>query len=260
MSNPPLIGQVSFNANRLPLLPVSARAVSQENVLKRNNDALSREIRVSMPAEIVSYNSTKQTATVQPLIREKIIDRQTGNIQWLQLPVLADVPVCFPQGGNYVLTMPVSPGDEVLLVFADQSFDAWYASGGIQNWFDRRRHDLSDAIAIVGINSQPNAIPNVSTDSTELRSKTNTVKISLKENPLPGFGAFKESSVEIEAGGSQTISGSPTPLPYSATASFKNGEIRIQLTGWKIEVILGIPTIVPFVHGLLINENGAVPY
>lgn len=228
--------------------------------MKRNNDALSRAIRVSMPAEVLSFDANKQTVTVQPLIREKIIDRKTGTVQWLQLPVLVDVPVCFPQAGNYVLTMPVQAGDEVLIVFADQSIDSWWTSAGIQNWIDRRRHDLSDAIAVIGINSQPNTIQDISTDSAEFRNKSNNVKVKIKENAMPGFPLFNQSSVEIEATGSQSIVGAPTPLPYSATATFNNSGINIQMNGWKIEIILGVPTVVPYTHGILINGAGAIPY
>lgn len=169
------------SANQHPLQNIAERAPDPDEVIRGNNDKLSREMRMCMPAQVISFDAEKQTVTVQPLIREKIINRQNGQTGFVALPQLVDVPVCFPQGGNFVLTMPITAGDEVLLVFSDTNIDSWHASGGIQNWNDRRRHDLSDAIAVVGINSLPNTIPDISSVGTELRTKVGLMKISVEE-------------------------------------------------------------------------------
>jgi hypothetical protein len=171
-------------ATQRPLLGDGERAPSQDEMIRRNNDALSRQVRVCIPAEVVSWNAAKQTITAQPLIREKIINRQDGTQGFVSLPQLVDVPVCFPQGGDYVLTFPIAAGDEVLIVFADTCIDQWWASGGEQNWNDRRRHDLADAIAVVGINSVPNVIPSIASDATELRSKDGNTKIRLESGEV----------------------------------------------------------------------------
>lgn len=172
------------NTNQVPLTNLAERAPSTQELFQRNNDKLSRDIRCAIPAQVVSFNAEKQTVEAQPLIREKLVDRQTGTISFVPLPVLVDIPVCFPQAGNFVLTMPVQPGDEVLLVFSDNNIDSWWEAGGIQNWNDRRRHDLSDAIAVVGLNSVPNVIPNISAVGAELRSKDGTMKVSIEEGAL----------------------------------------------------------------------------
>jgi hypothetical protein len=50
------------------------------------------------------------------------------------LPILINVPVQFPRGGCFLLTFPVTKGDECLIMFAER--DA------------KRFHSLSDATAI----------------------------------------------------------------------------------------------------------------
>ncbi len=177
-------GPPTTQATQRPLLGDGERAPSQDEMMRRFADALSRQVRVCIPAEVVSWNASKQTIVAQPLIREKIINRQDGTQGFVSLPQLVDVPVCFPQGGNFVLTFPIAAGDEVLIVFADTCIDSWWASGGEQNWNDRRRHDLADAIAVVGINSVPNVITGLSTTGTELRHKDGDTSILVEDGEV----------------------------------------------------------------------------
>jgi hypothetical protein len=173
-----IFGHIFGGQNR-PLRNVAERLSGSNELYRRMLDAHAEKHRSSIPAKVVSFNATKQTIVAQPLIREKVIDRETGSVQWFDLPQILDVPVQFPQAGNFVLTMPITAGDEVLLLFSDMCIDSWWTSGGIQNWNMRRRHDLSDAIAIPGINSVPNVIQNIANNAMELRTKDGTVKVSV---------------------------------------------------------------------------------
>ena len=68
------------------------------------------------------------------------------------------------------LTFPVKEGDECLLIFADRCIDFWWQSGGVQETVDPRQHDLSDAFAIVGPQSQAQKISGISTSAAQLRT------------------------------------------------------------------------------------------
>lgn len=108
-------------------------------------EAMAENLHVALPGEIVSYNSSNRTATVQPVIRN-----------WRQKetpPLLLDVPVFFP--GNFII--PVNKGDECLVVFADTCIDAWYQNSGVSTPISARRHDLSDGFAFVGFFSKKKA-------------------------------------------------------------------------------------------------------
>lgn len=144
------------------------------------NRAREREnnLRVASPGIIQSFDSKEQTVTVQLAIREKRLEGD-GTERWLDIPQLVDVPVVFPRAGGYVLTFPIKPGDECLVIFGDNCMDAWWQSGGVQNQIDCRRHDLSDGYAIPGPWSQPRTIPGYSTNSVQLRNESGSAYVEL---------------------------------------------------------------------------------
>lgn len=137
------------------------------------------DVRVAMPGIVQSFDATEQTVTVQPAIREKVRD-QHGNIVDVALPILLDVPIVMPRAGGYALTLPVQVGDECLVILGDTCLNAWWAQGGVQNQEELRRHDLSDAIAILGPWSQPRVLSGYNTSAAELRTEDGATKITLE--------------------------------------------------------------------------------
>jgi hypothetical protein len=89
----------------------------------------------------------------------------------VNLPLCVDVPVAFPGGGDFFLTFPVKAGDECILMFSERAIDNWYDKGSTQSPSEYRLHDLSDGIAIVGLNSQPHKLANLQTTGAELRTR-----------------------------------------------------------------------------------------
>jgi len=139
----------------------------------------SNMIRVAIPAIIQSFDAVNQTVTAQIAIKERIIDKN-GNLTFVEIAPLVDVPISIPKAGGYSLTLPITAGDECLLVFNDMCIDSWFSYGGVQSWIDKRRHDLSDAVAIIGISSEPTAIENYSVNSAQLRNETGTAYVEIK--------------------------------------------------------------------------------
>lgn len=99
-----------------------------------------------IPCIVQSYDAAKGTVECQPAIREKIIN-QNENIEYLNLPLLINVPVAFPSNNEYSVTFPLKTGDECLVFFSDLSIDNFWEKGDVQNPIEDRRHDLSDGIA-----------------------------------------------------------------------------------------------------------------
>jgi hypothetical protein len=114
---------------------------------------------------IVSFDSTKQTASVQIAALAVFGDKT------VPYPVLTQCPVFVPSGGNGCLTMPVSPGDSCLVLFNDRDIDNWYESGAVTAPNTARTHDLSDGLVIVGFRHQANPIVDYSVD-VEMRHGT----------------------------------------------------------------------------------------
>ena len=130
---------------------------TEEETQAKRERALMFNMKVSFPAKVTTVNANG-TVNIQPVIREKLIS--SGNsVSYVNLPIIPNVPICWPNAGGYSITFPIDVGDECLAVISDQSFDNWWLYGGVQNPVEYRRHDLTDAIAIFGPKSIPNTLP-----------------------------------------------------------------------------------------------------
>ena len=168
-------------------LSVGERLQDPEEMQRRAIENKTDNLRCCTVGKIIDFNEQKQTATVQPLIKEYVKG------EWLSLPKLLDVPCFFPRAGGYCLTFPVKPGDEVLVVFNDNCLDAWWQSGNEQTQLEIRRHDLSDAMCLFGITSVPKAVTEYSTNSLMLRNedKDSYLEIVDDDKTINIYGAQK---------------------------------------------------------------------
>lgn len=163
------------------------------------NEAMFRT-RCCIPCVIQSYNKNKRTVECQPAIREKIIN-EDGSVQYVNLPILVNVPVAFPSCGLFEIELPIVSGDECLVLFSDLSIDNFWLKGNVQNPIEVRRHDLSDGIAIPC--------------NLSLTSKKPVLKISVEEDDIKfagSYGSFTGKQLyniihnhyHIDSGGGQT--------------------------------------------------------
>lgn len=197
---PPCLEIVDRMETGCKMIPLN-ELIPSGRINQTNMDrAQSIGLRVACPGIVLSFNAEEQTVSVQPAIREKRVSAE-GEETWIDIPQLVDVPVVFPRAGGYVLTFPVKPGDECLVIFGDSCMDAWWQSGGVQNQIDCRRHDLSDGYAILGPWSQPRTIPNYSTSSAQLRTESGSSYIELSGDTInivaPGAINIKGGVVNI---------------------------------------------------------------
>lgn len=140
----------------------------------------------SLPCEVESYDPDAVTISAQPTIKIPVRNEK-GDIELVQLPLLEDVPVMFPCAGGFTITHPIQKGDECLVSFAARNIDLWWQSGGVQNPFDTRKHDLSDGFAHFRPQSQANKISDISTENLEIRSDDNATKIQITPGGIINF-------------------------------------------------------------------------
>lgn len=148
---------------------------TQEAAHAAQIDSRLKDLHTCLPGIVHSFDPDTQTASVQPAIKRVFTEKGA-----VYLPLCVDVPVAFPGGGDFFLTFPVKAGDECVLQFSERCIDFWHAFGGIQLPAEYRLHDLSDAFATVGINSQPHKITAFSSTDTELRNRARTVRVTMK--------------------------------------------------------------------------------
>jgi len=133
-----------------------------------------KSLHTACPGIVVSFNSDVQTAVVQPTIQMVMVNGNQVN-----LPLCLDVPVHVLQGGVFAMTMPVTAGDECLLVFSERCIDGWFSGGSTAPPADYRMHDYSDGFAFVGFSSNPKKVSGYSADSAQLRLKDGSASITL---------------------------------------------------------------------------------
>ena len=130
-------------------------------------------LHVAMPGKVEKYDPILQKADVKPLIQRPVVARD-GTESLEPLPVIPEVPVCFPRGGGFFCSFPLAKGDNVLLVFCDLSTDAFaYSTGSVDtDPVDLRQHDLTDAVAIPGFYPFPKAIKSLIGEGAAFGSET----------------------------------------------------------------------------------------
>lgn len=81
------------------------------------------------------------------------LDAEGVSYQYSQL---YNVPYITIQGGGVAISIPPVVGDCCLIFFADRCMDSWKKNQGNPAPLpNRRKHDISDGFAIVGLNPTP---------------------------------------------------------------------------------------------------------
>lgn len=111
--------------------------------------------------EIQSFDKQNQTATVK-ILHKKINEFNLNERELNDYSLLEQVPIVVMGGGGTYITHPIKQGDQCLLLFNDYELDGWWSSGEGRPSYFSRNHDISDAIAIVGLNSLLSLIQNYS--------------------------------------------------------------------------------------------------
>lgn len=169
------------------------------NIAKTAFEEGIKNLHTALPGIVNTFDPETQLASIQPAIK-RIFKTDTSDetiLIPLALPVLINVPVIYPRGGGYTITFPVNSGDECLIIFCERSIDTWHQFGTVQKPTSRRFHSLSDAVAIVGLSSVPNKIPNYNTDSLELKSENGNAKITLHSDG--DISIYSSNAISIES-------------------------------------------------------------
>lgn len=187
-------------------------------------------VHTSIPGIIVSFDG--KFATVQPAIKMQItID---GVATFLNLPTIDNVPVVlqYAQRAALVQTLPISPGDECLLVFSQRAIDNFVTFGGIQPPLltenqattKGRNHDLTDAICIPGLMTAAHLIPNYSLVAIETRNVAGTTVLRVETGEI---SATVDDAVFSLSSSGFSVTVGETAFSISESGIFMNGNTDI---------------------------------
>jgi len=121
-------------------------------------------IRVSVDAEVISYDPDTCSATMQPVVHERVMTSE-GEV-WADEIQIPNCPVRWPGGGGVSLTWPLPVGAICPLMFRDRSHEEVDAGAAIPTKPEStRRWDLSDAFVLPFAYSARDLLPTNATSS-----------------------------------------------------------------------------------------------
>lgn len=167
----------------------------------------------SLPAIVtdVSLYESENVISVRPTIDFMHADGQIN-----ECTTIFNVPVINPSAGGGLLSFPVKVGDTVLLEFSMRNIEEWLeGDGGPVTESTMRCHDMSDAVAIVGLYTKNS---HLSPDPKDVVLKFKSSSITIKDN----------SDIEIVQGSSAS---SVSLFNNGDIEMFANGNMNISATG-----------------------------
>ena len=136
--------------------------------------------------------------TVKVLIaNKKVIGQNPDGTQKVRdyAPIIAKV--CY---ANPFCTFPITEGMECILLFSDREIESWFINGSVNPRGYERMHDLTDAVAIVGIRSLPKMIEiladclNLFYGSSNIALSENLINITAQTVQAANFQAMNGAS------------------------------------------------------------------
>lgn len=150
-------------------------------------------------ATVQSFNATNQTVTATMNYKKSFYKKQPNGNYKTELknyPILIDVPAIVLGGGGFSQRFPIKSGDECLLLFNDRDLDTWFSSGQIAGVPTPRLHSFSDAIALVGLRSEVNSLPDYDPDKYQVTN--GKILFSLSETKAEISNATKSLKTILE--------------------------------------------------------------
>ena len=125
------------------------------SVLNTLQDTIRYNLNCVKVASVVNFNPDNLVACCKVCNKRLVQLKDDGN------QVLRDYPLIYAKvhffGWKDVgSTFPIIEGMEGVLLFNDRELETWFTTGQSGNLAYNRCHDLSDAIFICGLHSQPN--------------------------------------------------------------------------------------------------------
>jgi phage baseplate assembly protein gpV len=198
---------------------MTIRNIELLNIIIANKIA---DMHICMPAKILEYDYTKQKAKVQPALNQKYNDGEV-----IELPAIYNVPVVHPASGGASITFPVNVNDTVLLVFSEKSLEEWLSNGEQVTPDDPRQNNLTDAIALLGLNPFSKTSP--AENNEDLLISYSGSKIRFKNS---GAHLLQIEAENIEIIGAKEIKlTSTTEVKLTSTTEIKIEAPEIKLNG-----------------------------
>lgn len=157
------------------------------------------DLHTMLPGQIEKYDPVQQKADIKPLIKRTVILSDGTELDPESLPVIANVPIIFPQGSGFFFSIPLKKNDYVMLLFCERSIDQYISGDGVDtDPIDVRMHDLSDAVAFPGFVPYSKTLKNVVKDEMRLGQDDDGIQIKLKKDGIIDITYANGQTLHIE--------------------------------------------------------------
>lgn len=220
-------------------------------------DEVRRQIMIDLNchaiAKIEKVDYENQTVDAQIAYDKTILVRNSNGDYDKTFPpysLLVKIPFVHLRGGKTGLSLPIQVGDDALIIFNDRDYSNWYRGSNKGGPPSNRLHNMSDAIAIVGLSSKisnlsqyDNTNPVLYNEQTKVTVKKDKVKI---ENSSDSLGVILAGLVSDLSDLSTQISsltvtitspGNPSSVPINKPA-FDALKIKFDNTKTKLQGLL----------------------
>lgn len=194
-----------------------------DDIFAESRNSLLANINCIQIGKIEKVNNNQ---TVEIMIQVK---RRVSGTEIADYPILVDCPYIVLQGGGAYLDFPIAVGDYCIVLFNDRNIDNWWSTGNVKEPADKRKHSLSDGMALIGVNP----------DSNFLERDGSVVRLLGTSGPgSEEFAARKNDQIQIDATtdpafftwlasvGTATGVGAP-PSPITGKISTGSTEVKI---------------------------------
>jgi hypothetical protein len=163
-------------------------------------------VHTAFPGTVEKYDPVTRRADIQPYLKRKL-----PNGEFMDFPIIPDVPVLFFGTVNCTIHAPLEKDDEVLMMVCERATDQWRDNGGkgVED-ADPRRFNLMDCFAIPGL--QPLNFP---------KTPETGISIIYKEKHKI---LIDDDTITIENGDS-------TFVMEKEKITFDNGKNKFELSG-----------------------------
>lgn len=187
---------------------------SYDALMQIIKDDIFINLNVCLPATVKKYNSSNNTADLQPSIQAVMSDNT-----FVDLPLLLKVPVLELGGKGLSVKIPLQEGDTGIVIFCDRDITLFKQEKKNTQPNTLRQHDLSDGIFI------PMRFGNSGSSNISIESADGNTKLEITSSGINVKGNINVDG-DVIAGGislkkhkhTSASSGNPTstPIPEGA--------------------------------------------
>lgn len=193
-------------------------------------------LRTATPGIVVAVDPGGRHVDVQPAVS---MLQRLENTAEVRLPIVRGVPlhVYGSKSQGLFVCVPVSVGDEGMLIVSDRALDNWQYGEGVSvppDLTSPRHHDLTDSTFYPGLQRLADTIPDFPTDAVEVRNLAGTVKASVSVDTVKLLAAG--GSVTVDPAGVAATSGASTFALTPATFAASAGGASIGLGGGNASI------------------------